>query len=187
MIRIKIKQEWQQAASNFAIQSLSTRKSKIAQRGQSSEKKILQDITSGTIAEYGVQAYLRLLGIEVSAPDITIYKVRDKKWSADLAGSGLQVHVKTFTNPRWSSWVFTYNPDRGDVDPVVEAPTENDVLALTQVTADHVLIHYIVAAGSVINLYRPPLLPQLQYSKLVLYPADLDRVTNLIDLVPVFS
>jgi hypothetical protein len=186
MYTVRIDPAWQTLAEDFATRTIESRMSKLKSRGQSNISKISQDIVSGALAEFGVRDILRrhLEYDTVSEPDLNLYVGKQKSFSADLVGTvhgdSHLVHVKSYSNPKWSSWVFTYNPDRGDVDVLIESPKINDYLALTYVDliGGTVSLRYYLQAGKVLNCYRPPILPQLKFSKVVLYPEDLDRVVD---------
>lgn len=174
----EIRPEWLTTAQTFADLSLASRRGQLARRGQFNVEKIRQDIVNGVVAEFAVQEWALERFDYCSTPDTQVYAVREKSWAPDLVTESARIHVKTYSNPRWNSWVFTYAPDRRDVDPVVEEPDERDYLALTQVDNDKQMVHvkFVLRAGSVINLYRAPKLDYLVASKLVLYPVDLQHV-----------
>ena len=186
MTEVKILDSWRLVALDFANKSMESRKSKLKSRGQTNPAKIKLDIACGAIAELAVkQWWQERYAAKLLGPDFNVYEARKKSWTPDLVCEsvdekyGVQpianLHVKTFTNPKWSSWVFTYHPDRQDMDPVITTPQDNDFLVLTQVGTDSVTIHYYLKAKLVGDLYRAPILPQLARSKLCLYPSDIDR------------
>ena len=179
LAEIPIQPQWVSDATEFAHASIASRRGYLASRGQFNQQKILDDIVNGAVAEFAVAWWFEhTQGATCSKPDLAVYTGRKKSWAADLQLGDQKIHVKTFSNPKWSSWVFTYYEDKGD--PLVDEPSPDDYLALTQVdtTTNCVRLHYFVRAGRVINLYRPPLLKHLQHSKLVLDPADLDRLVT---------
>jgi hypothetical protein len=186
MHTIPIDSNWKEKARDFATRTVMSRMSKLRSRGQRNIEKITKDVMAGTIAEFGVREMLLHTGdyTDISLPDLELYVGKQKSFKADLVGlsktTGTQhIHVKSYSNPLWSSWVFTYNPDRGDVDPLIEQPSEQDYLALTYVNfVDNVVeLKAFIRAGKVINLYKPPILPQLKFSKLVLYSEDLKSLS----------
>lgn len=177
-VRIPVHAEWLKKAQDFANASLESRQAKLQRRGQSNTEKIKADIECGVISEYAVWWWALWNFDYCTEPDLTVYTAKKKTWQPDLRVGDIGLHVKTYSNPKWSSWVFTHCPSRRDVDPIIYSPQLTDmfVLTYTNIEEQYVQIKYFCSAFDVRHSYEEPLLPQLKFSKRVLYPATLDKL-----------
>lgn len=96
---------------HFAFKSFETSQDCYAGRGQSDTRKIINDITTGKLAEWGVYfIYLHEGKHSISSPDMNIYPVRQKSFDSDLKYGSHRFHIKSQTfesSERYgSSWMF---------------------------------------------------------------------------------
>lgn len=158
------------AACEFATASIESRREIVASRGQTNIDKLRRDITFGAIAECAVWRWLVGNKIDCNPPDFTVYHPSEKSFDADLTCEYGQLHVKTFSNPRWSSWVFQYSGHGQDTDKLLVTPHPGHYLVLTELVRDmNVVLRFLVRQPDVLGLFEPPILPHLQLTKRVLY------------------
>ena len=103
---ISIPPEVENKARQFAINC----RSKYSWRGQNNPEKIIQDITSGKVAEEMVYRSLISLYPDLTPPDYQVYSAAQKNYNPDLGNSQFFLAVKTQdleAEKRYGrSWVF---------------------------------------------------------------------------------
>lgn len=173
---IPVPEHFWERARDFAARSVESRKDKLAARKQVNLDKIVSDITSGAVAELAVSYWFNLVQeIECSQPDFALYDKNKKSFAPDLTCAFGALHIKTYTDTRWSSWVFQYGERGYDCDPLVREPHPDNYLILTYLDlARKVLrIEFILHQPDILDQFKEPVIPRLRSYKRVLYPVDL--------------
>jgi hypothetical protein len=173
-IDVPTQADWWTASIGFAQESFESRRKKINSRRQSNKEKILHDIASGTVAEFAAHHWLTEQGLQVSEPDLAIYTAKQKSFGADLVDveRNMHFHVKTYSDPKWASWVF--QAASWDTDPLITKPHPNHYLVLTHTTKSSVQVQYVIHQPNVVGLFEDPVVWRLRSTKQVLYPKTLD-------------
>ena len=115
---IKIKKRWIDDASVFAEQSIETNINVYAKRNQKNLDKGKLDNRNGKIGEMVAFDFLKEFFDDLSAPDLTVYSVKNKSWEKDLiskvGGKKFGVKSQTIESAKkyGESWVFQ-NEDSG--------------------------------------------------------------------------
>jgi hypothetical protein len=182
---INIKDIWIQNANNFAQQSISTNIKVYAARNQPNIQKGMNDNKIGKIGEEVVCAYAQNILPDITSPDYTIYKVRNKSWEKDLQSikANIKIGVKTQTvesaNKYGESWVFQ-NQDKGIHGS--GKTEENNYIAFTLIDLDNKIgiIRAIVKVSWLHNnnLFMPMKLAHLQNNKKAVYYNELLKYEN---------
>lgn len=150
---------------DFAAAVVTTNLATYKRRNQGNQKKIIEQIITGKLGEF---AFADWLGTE--EPDLNIYEKKDKSFDADLFAGNVKIHVKSQTADSAEkygiSWMFQRE------DPLLINATDHDWLGLCVVDGTTVSLYSYVPVLHVIDLLREPILPQLRFTKRVLYWED---------------
>lgn len=180
-VSIPVPESFWDRADTFARQSIDSRKDKIARRRQTNTDKILSDIRAGGVSELVVSYYFNsLLQIDCTQPDFEIYDKTKKSFAPDLTCAFGALHIKTYTNPKWSSWVFQYGERGYDCDPLVREASPDNYLVLTYLDLDRKVlrIEYVLHQPDILTKFKQPVIPRLRSFKRVLYPNDIHVITG---------
>lgn len=180
-ITIKILDKWINDAEDFAEKSISTNINIYASRNQPNIKKGMNDNKVGKIGEEVVCAFLKEKIPNITLPDYTIYKVKNKSWDKDLKdpNSDIKVGVKTQTtesaNRYGESWVFQ-NEDKG-VNSIKDKLDTNNFISFVLIDLNNKIgtIRAIVKVPWLHNnnLFMPMKLAHLQNNKKAVYYNEL--------------
>lgn len=168
-ITIEISNEVRELSLDFAERVIDSNVTHYAKRNQTNKKKIINDICVGKIAEFAVNRYFKLRGIDCTQPDLNVYEAKKKSFDADLIISCVKhIHVKSQLDSSakryGTSWMFQ------KTDKLITQPKATDYIALclTKDGLSEVMIKSFLKADAVTDKYDLPKLPQL-YSKRALY------------------
>lgn len=129
----------------FAKQRMEGSQKTYFYRGEQSTSKIMDDLLIGAVGEYGSYQFLKMQGIKVSKPDMTIYDKANKSYKADLITDKYDIHVKSqglaSVKRYGNSWLLQKS------DAIVNSPTDRDILLLTNVSGNRVDILGLVLAA----------------------------------------
>lgn len=122
---------------HFAFKSYATNEDCYSKRGQSDTYKIIDDITVGKLAEWGVFfMYLQEGRHNISSPDMNIYSIRNKSYDPDLKWGLYRLHIKSQTfesSERYgSSWMFQAK------DPLFAKADDCDIIIGCRVHLDNI-------------------------------------------------
>lgn len=161
------------ACSDFADKRMQGSEALYRARGELNSAKIKQDIINGAMAEHAVQQYLVAKGLQASAPDLAIYKGRQKSFSADITAADKKFHVKSQTKDSADkyglSWLFQ------EQDKILTLPGENSFLVLCMVDGEEVHIKAIIneVVLSEANIVSKPKIGRYANTKKAIYFDDL--------------
>jgi len=144
------------------------------QRGKSSDYKLLTDIIAGCMGEYAVYKHLKSSGIECSKPDLKIYGKGEKSFDSDLKSGESNIHVKSQTiqsvKRYGNSWLLQRS------DPLYKSPTDNDILAFTEVNVEDQVVDIIGFCNATDiadnELWAECKVPRFRRTKIALYLVD---------------
>jgi hypothetical protein len=158
-------------AKKFAIESVDTNYDEYSRRNQFDKDKIIFDITTGKIAEYGVCLFLKKMNIGVTKPDIKIYDKNNKSFDADLKTEKYNIHIKSQDYNQsikfGESWMFQKR------DKLTTSPSENDLIAFCIVKGNQVYLKKMIQAIKILDKYKAPKKESLRDSKVTIYYDDL--------------
>lgn len=163
----KVSQDIVKLCQHFAEKCYVTNIDEYSRRNQNDEEKIMHDIFIGKLAEFGVYFILLDKGInDITIPDISIYKSKNKSFDSDLKNKKYNFHIKTQTiqasKKFEESWLFQKN------DPLVLKPKESDFFIGTQYNENEFEIK-ILLSKKVKNLkFEKPKLDKL-FNKTCVY------------------
>lgn len=107
----------------FALKRIGMSEALYRARGEARTHKMIEDIIVGCAAEFAVYEYLKLKGLECTAPDLSIHEQGTKSFSADLRSGAALLHVKAQTldsaQRYGESWIFQVE------DSALTLPSEN--------------------------------------------------------------
>jgi len=128
----KIEKETLFKCIQFADKSYETRIDKYKNRNQTNAKKIKKQILCGAISEFGASDFIKkVVKIDVSSPDLSIYKSNKKTYSADLKTRQHKIHVKSFWDSIYGkeSWIFQNGKEK-DCDSIFTNKNKRDDLII---------------------------------------------------------
>lgn len=166
---VRISQHFYNNCVNFANKRIGKSSDLYSRRGEKRIEKILNDIVTGTVGEYGVYKYLKSQNVITSKPDLEIYEKRNKSFDADLYNDEVKIHVKsqgTASAKRYgNSWLLQRS------DRVTRNPGKNEYYAFTEVDGKDVIILGIVKCSDIIkyDLLEECKVPSYRHSKYALY------------------
>lgn len=164
--KIRVSEAIMYKCREFAELCVVTNIAAYKRRNQSDPKKIIEQIVTGKVAEFGVAEALGY-----GEPDLKIYATKDKTYDADLAGDGKLVHVKGQSAESAAkygeSWSFSV------WDSLITKPKPEDYIALCITDGPLVDFYGLWQMEAVKALLREPVVFQLRASKRVLYYDDL--------------
>lgn len=144
-------------------------------RGETNKDKQIEDIVIGTCGEWGAYKFLRERGFTVAKPDMKIYSIRNKTFSADLTDGESLFHVKSqsvISRERYgASWLFQRS------DCLVKCPKEKEYLVLTCVEGRDVEIQAVLDVNDIFsnNLWGECRVPRYRHTKVALYLEDIPK------------
>lgn len=148
-MNIKVSRYLYDKCRTFAEERIRNSKNLYAYRGATSEAKMIEDTTIGTVAEWAVYKYLKSLDCKCSKPDMKHYNVRNKSFSADLKTDRGLIHVKSqgivSANKYGASWLFQMQ------DKIFKDQESSDLLAFCLVDGRDVQIQAIVSVGDIVS------------------------------------
>lgn len=170
--KIELSEEVVKRCRAFAEEVVHTNIDQYKRRNQGNPTKIIEQIVTGKMGEF---AFSQFLG--TAEPDLQIYAKKQKSFGADLTHDNLQVHVKSQSKNSADkygvSWSFQVQ------DKLITQPKEEDFLGLCVIEGNVVEIYDFIPATKVVGVLREPVLPQLRFTKRVLYWEDLKKILNV--------
>jgi hypothetical protein len=125
-----------EACEQFALSRIGMSEALYRVRGEASKAKMVDDIVTGSVAEFAVYQYLINKGLECTKPDLSIHQNGQKSFSADLKSGNYLIHVKSQSKDSASkygdSWLFQIE------DKALTLPSENGYLLMCIVDGDTV-------------------------------------------------
>lgn len=121
LYKIKLTNQMFQDCNQFATQSVATHIHHYAQRNQTDNNLIKQQILIGKLGEFAVEKFLLNNQIKIDSPDLTIYDHKSKTFNSDLKYQNIKIHVKSQEIEQAKkfglSWIFQYgNNQKGHLD-----------------------------------------------------------------------
>lgn len=117
--------------SEFAISRIRDSYNLYRFRGKSKYDKILSDIKTGAMGEWGVYYKLLSCGYDASEPDMDIYSDKCKSYNCDLELGDVRIHVKSQSLDSCSRYGNSWLVQKSD--PMVLDPHYLDLFAFTSV------------------------------------------------------
>ncbi len=151
-------------------------------RNQTNVKKKRKDQFAGKLAEWSVYLYLKDNGINISEPDMQIYKRGSKSFKPDMTVENISLHCKScHANSRYPvSWIFQKS-DRNGIsgkDKEFYNKSNNGLIFCCESNQkdNSVLIHWIIDKNIAIDLLEPPIVLQLKNIKECLYDKTIKKI-----------
>lgn len=143
-------------------------------RGEVNMGKMVDDVVVGTLGEWAAYLYLKAKGIEVSEPDMVIYAVKRKSFSADLYNGDIKIHVKSQSLKSFKRYGGSWLLQRSDK--VVKTPEANEYFIFTRVEGLKVTIQGVCNIKDLADrgLWGECSVPSYRHSKIALYLKDLE-------------
>ncbi len=187
---ININDYTRRKCSKFAKERIKTSAGLYKFRGETNEKKMIEDVMIGTMAEYAVYNYIKDLGYKCTKPDLRHYKPRNKSFSADLKAESVFVDTKTLewqdalvhvksqgiksAKAYGASWLFQKE------DKIFRGDKDEEFLAFCLVDGKDIELQAIVKIKDVKKLLKEPKVWRYKDTKVALYLDDvLKNVTDL--------
>ena len=140
------------------------------------------DLWVGAFAEYASYYYLKDQGLDVTKPDLTIYKAKDKSFDADLTDGVKKFHVKGQSMESKRRYGDSWLLQRWDK--IVQKKIQNHYLILCNVDVENRKVE-ILGTPSVSSIHNAECWSECKYylfqkTKVALYlPEMKKKISNL--------
>lgn len=172
-MRIEIDPQIYKFCVQFAADRIGGSEDEYRRRGEARIAKMQEDILTGALGEFAAYNYLKSKGIEVCEPDLEIYKVRDKSFSADLMAPEGKFHVKSQGQESASRYGASWLCQKQDK--LLSQPDTDDYFVFAIVEKNVVNLKAVVTVQDIVDkeLVSEPKVWKYRHSKVALYLDDI--------------